>query len=135
MIIKKGEGFMGISAIAGFSGLGGYRISSIHGNPYSMNAVQKIGQNGSRSGRPLVIASEEKNENLYVKDYGELEAPKGSVSNDFAEMLEMQESMLSQKDEGRKSDYASYLNDTIGMMGVQNRLRDQLNGAGFVPFS
>ena len=135
MIIKKGEGFMGISAIAGFSGLGGYRISSIHGNPYSMNAVQKIEQNSGRSGRPLVIASEEKNENLYVKDYGELEAPKGSVSNDFAEMLEMQESMLSQKYEGRKSDYASYLNDTIGMMGVQNRLRDQLNGAGFVPFS
>ena len=135
MIIKKGEGFMGISAIAGFSGLGGYRISSIHGNPYSMNAVQKIEQNSGRSGRPLVIASEEKNENLYVKDYGELEAPKGSVSNDFAEMLEMQESMLSQKDEVRKSDYASYLNDTIGMMGVQNRLRDQLNGAGFVPFS
>ena len=94
-----------------------------------------IEQNSGRSGRPLVIASEEKNENLYVKDYGELEAPKGSVSNDFAEMLEMQESMLSQKDEGRKSDYASYLNDTIGMMGVQNRLRDQLNGAGFVPFS
>lgn len=126
---------MGISAIAGFSGMGGYRISSIHGNPYSMNAVQKIGQNSGRSGRPLVIASEEKDQDLYVRDYGELEAPKGAVSNDFAEMLEMQESMFSKKDEGIMSDYASYINDTIGMMGMQNRLRDQLNGAGFVPFS
>ena len=126
---------MGISAIAGLSGFVGYRISSIHGNPYSMNAVQKIGQNSGRSGRPLVIASEEKDQDLYVRDYGELEAPKGAVSNDFAEMLEMQESMFSKKDEGIMSDYASYINDTIGMMGMQNRLRDQLNGAGFVPFS
>ncbi len=50
-------------------------------------------------------------------------------------MLEMQESMFSKKDESRRSDYASYLNDTIGMMGMQNRLRDQLSGVGFVPFS
>ncbi|MDE7200775.1 MAG: hypothetical protein K2O91_02475 [Lachnospiraceae bacterium] len=124
---------MGISAIAGFSGFGSYRISSIHGNPYSMNAVQKIGQNNGRSGKPFVIASEEK-EDLYVKDYGELDAPKSTASGDFAEMLGIQESMLSQKDEGRRTDYASYLNDTIGMMGLQNRLRDQLNGAGFTPF-
>ena len=125
---------MGISAIAGFSGSGSYRISSIHGNPYSMNAVQKIGQNNGRSGKPLVIASEEKKEDLYVRDYGELDAPKSTASGDFAEMLGIQESMLSQKADGRQTDYASYLNDTIGMMGLQNRLRDQLNGAGFTPF-
>lgn len=125
---------MGISAIAGFSGFGSYRISSIHGNPYSMNAIQKIGQDNGRSGKPLVIASEEKKEDLYVKDYGELDAPKSTASGDFAEMLGIQERMLSQKDEGRQTDYASYLNDTIGMMGLQNRLRDQLNGAGFSPF-
>lgn len=119
---------MGISAVAG------YRISSIHGNPYSMNAIQRIGQNNGRSGKPLVIASEEK-EDLYVKDYGELDAPKSTASGGFAEMLGIQESMLSQKGEGRQTDnYASYLNDTIGMMGLQNRLRDQLNGAGFTPF-
>ena len=132
---EGGDLSMGISAIAGFSGLDGYRISSIHGNPYSMSAVQRIGQNSGRSGRPLVLASEEKKEDLYVKDYGELDAPKGAVSNDFAEMLEMQESMFSQEDEGSELNYASYVNDTIGMMGMQNLLRDQLNGAGFVPFS
>lgn len=125
---------MGISAIAGFSGSGSYRISSIHGNPYSMNAIQKIGQNNGRSGKPLVIASEQKKEDLYVRDYGELDAPKSTASGDFAEMLGIQESMLSQKANGRQTDYASYLNDTIGMMGLQNRLRDQLNGAGFTPF-
>lgn len=124
---------MGISAIAGLSGFGGYRISSIHGNPYSMNAVQKIGQNNGRSGKPLVIASEEK-EDLYVKDYGELEPTKSTASGGFAEMLGIQEDMLSQKDTGRPTDYASYVNDTIGMMGLQNRLRDQLGGVGFTPF-
>ena len=121
---------MGISAIAGF---GNYRISSIHGNPYSLNAIQKVGKDNGRSGKPLVIASEEKEE-LYVKDYGELDAPKSTASGDFAEMLGIQESMLSQKNEGKHADYASYLNDTIGVMGMQNRLRDQLNGAGFTPF-
>ncbi len=124
---------MGISAIAGFSGFGSYRISSIHGNPYSLNAVQRVEKDNGRSGKPLVIASEEK-EDLYVKDYGELDAPKSTASGDFAEMLGIQESMLSQKDEGRQTDYASYLNDTIGMMGFQNRLRDQLGGVGFTPF-
>lgn len=124
---------MGISAVAGLSGFGNYRISSIHGNPYSMNAVQRIGQNNGRSGKPLVIASEEKND-LYIKDYGELDATKSTAGGDFAEMLSIQESMSSQKDDGSQSGYASYLNDTIGMMGLQNRLRDQLNGAGFTPF-
>ena len=121
---------MGISAIAGF---GNYRISSIHGNPYSLSAIQKVGKDNGLSGKPLVIASEEK-EDLYVKDYGELDAPKSTASGDFAEMLGIQESMLSQKNEGKHADYASYLNDTIGVMGMQNRLRDQLNGAGFTPF-
>ncbi|MEZ3445126.1 MAG: hypothetical protein K1W30_08370 [Lachnospiraceae bacterium] len=124
---------MGISAVAGGAGFGSYRISSIHGNPYSMGAIQKIGQNNGRSGKPLVIASEEK-EASYVRDYGELDATKSTASGDFAEMLGIQESILSRKAEGRQTDYASYLNDTIGMMGLQNRLRDQLNGAGFTPF-
>lgn len=124
---------MGISAIAGFSGFGSYRISSIHGNPYSLDAIQKIGKNNGRSGKPLVIASEEK-EDLYVKDYGELDATKSTASGEFAEMLSIQENMLSYKGEGKQANYASYLNDTIGMMGLQNRLRDQLNGAGFTPF-
>ncbi|MDE7322844.1 MAG: hypothetical protein K2N73_08930 [Lachnospiraceae bacterium] len=124
---------MSISAVAGLSGFGNYRISSIHGNPYSMNAIQKIGQNSGRSGRPLVIASEEKKD-LYIKEYGELDAPKSTASGDFAEMLSIQESMVSQKDDDRQAGYTSYLNDTIGMMGLQNRLRDQLNGSGFTPF-
>lgn len=124
---------MRISAIAGFSGFGSYRISSIHGNPYSMNAIQKIGQDNGRSGKPLVLASQDK-EALYVKDYGDLETTKSTAGGDFAEMLSIQESMLSQKEPDRQTDYASYLNDTIGMMGLQNRLRDQLGGAGFAPF-
>ena len=128
---------MSISGIAGFSGLGNYKISSIHGNPYSMNAIQRIGQNNGRS-KPLVIGQEKPKEELYVKDYGELDAAKGTATGDFAEMLNIQEHMLSKKDTASstgKQEYASYLNDTIGRMGFQNRLRDQLNGIGIEPFS
>lgn len=124
---------MSISGVAGLSGLSNYRISSINGNPYSMNAVQRIGQDGGRSGKPLVIASEKPEEELYVKDYGELDAPKSTATGGFAEMLSMQEDLLTKKDTQPKQSYSSYLNDTIGMMGYQNRLRDQL-GVGAVSF-
>ena len=34
----------------------------------------------------------------------------------------------------KTANYAKYLNDTIGMMGFQNRLRNQLTGVSFEPF-
>lgn len=126
---------MTISGITAFSGMGQYRISSIHGNPYSMNPVQEIGQQASGSGRPLVIASAEKKDDLYVKDFGELEKTRSTAVGEFAEILELQQD--TQADvmaEEKTADYSEYLNDTIGMMGFQNRLRDQLTGGGFVPF-
>lgn len=125
---------MTISGITAFSGMGQYRISSIHGNPYSMNPIQEIGEQGAGSGRPLVIASSEKKDDLYVKDFGELEKTKSTAVGDFAEILEMEEAMSEEMAEEQMANYASYLNDTIGMMGFQNRLRDQLTGGGFVPF-
>lgn len=125
---------MTISGITAFSGMGQYRISSIHGNPYSMNPVQAIGEPSSGSGRPLVIASAEKKDDLYVKDFGELEKTKSTAVGDFAEILEMEEAMTDEMAEEQTANYAEYLNDTIGMMGFQNRLRDQLTGGGFVPF-
>lgn len=133
---------MSIAAIAGFSSLRDYRISSIHGNPYSTYAVQRISRNmGNQRGRAFVIGQEKPEEDLYVKDYGELSKTKNTATGDFAEMLSMQESSasdsgLSQED-GESSDpsgYASYLKDTIGMMGFQNGLRERLNGVGFTLF-
>lgn len=130
---------MSISAIAGFSALRDYRISSIHGNPYSTYAIQKIGRNmDNRRGRALVIGQEKPEEDLYVKDYGTLSNTKSTATGDFAELLHMQESAVS--DEGlshentNTSEYASYLQDTIGMMGFQNGLRERLNGVGFALF-
>lgn len=130
---------MSISAIAGFSALRDYRISSIHGNPYSTYAIQKIGRNmDNRRGRALVIGQEKPEEDLYVKDYGALSKTKSTATGDFAELLHMQESAAS--DEGlshentNTSEYASYLQDTIGMMGFQNGLRERLNGVGFALF-
>lgn len=129
---------MSIAGIAGSLGAGAYRISSVHGNPYSMDAIQRIGRDGGKSGRPLVIASKEPQDGLYVKDYGELRATKSTATGGSADMLSIQESMLSRKGEesrSQKASYASYLNDTIGMMGLANRVRDQLSGTGSVPFA
>lgn len=125
---------MSISAIAGFSGLRDYRISSIHGNPYSTYAIQKIGRNmDNQRGRALVIGQEKPEEDLYVKDYGELSKTKSTATGDFAELLSIQESAVSDKGDSA-SEYASYLKDTIGMMGFQNGLRERLNGVGFTLF-
>lgn len=133
---------MSISAIAGFSALRDYRISSIHGNPYSTYAIQKIGRNmGNQRGRALVIGQEKPEEDLYVKDYGELSKTKSTATGDFAELLSMQESSVSDSrfsqedaDNAGSSGYASYLKDTIGMMGFQNGLRERLGGVGFALF-
>lgn len=127
---------MAISAIAGLSQLGkNYRISSIHGNPYSTYAVQKIGRNmDNQRGRALVIGQKEPKEDLYVKDYGELSKTKSTATGDFAEMLSMQKKKASDNGQTQgndKTSYASYLNDTIGVMGFQNGLREKLNNVGF----
>lgn len=130
---------MSISAIAGFSGINNYRISSINGNPYSMYAIQKIGRNmDNRRGRALVIGQERSGEDLYVRDYGELERTKSTATGNFAELLSIQESAVldggvsrGAADNAKASEYVSYLEDTIGVMGFQNGLRERLNGVGF----
>lgn len=125
-----------MSGIAAISGMEQYRISSIYGNPYSMSPIQKIGDSSGDNGKALVIASPKQEDELYVKDFGELEKTKSTAVGEFAEILEFQEDSLMQtrQDEQKKA-FSSSLNDTIGMMGFQNRLRNQLNGVGFVPFS
>lgn len=126
---------MALAGIAAISGMEQYRISSIHGNPYSMSPIQGIGNPAEENGKALVIATPEKKEDLYVKDFGALESTKSTAIGDFAEILEMQEEALTDvMAEEQTAEYARYLNDTIGMMGFQNRLRDQLTGTGFVPF-
>lgn len=125
---------MTISGISAFSGMGQYRITSIHGNPYSMSPIQEIGEQVSGGKKPLVIASAEKKEDLYVKNFGELEKTTSTAIGDFAEILEIEEAMTDEMAEQQTVNYAKYLNDTIGMMGFQNRLRNQLTGVSFEPF-
>lgn len=125
---------MTISGISAFSGMGQYKISSIHGNPYSMSPIREIGEQATGGGKTLVIASAEKKDDLYVKDFGELEKTTSTVVGDFAEILEIEEAMTDEMAEQQTASYAKYLNDTIGMMGFQNRLRNQLVGVGFMPF-
>lgn len=109
-----------------------YRISSIHGNPYSMYAVQKITRDtGNQRGRAFVIGQKKPKDDLYVKDFGELDKTKSTATGGFAEILSMQKNKA--EDTGKKiQDYASYLNDTIGVMGFMNGLRDKLN-SGIAP--
>ena len=125
---------MTISGISAFSGMGQYRITSIHGNPYSMSPIQEIGEQVSGGKKPLVIASAEKKEDLYVKNFGELEKTTSTAIGDFAEILEIEEAMTDEMAEQQTANYAKYLNDTIGRMGFQNRLRNQLTGVSFEPF-
>lgn len=125
---------MAISAITGLSQLSkSYRISSIHGNPYSTYAIQKIGRDmNNQRGRALVIGQKEPKEDLYVKDYGELSKTKSTATGDFAEMLSMQKKKAADNGQVQEKDnnYASYLKDTIGVMGFQNGLREKLNNEG-----
>lgn len=128
---------MSISGISGLSGMNQYKISSINGNPGSLNPVQKIQQDTDRSGKPLVIASpDNEKQSLYIKDYGELEKTNSTAVGGFADMLSIQTDMLTSSSETdqESGSIVSFLNDTIGMMGYQNQLRDQLMGTGFVPF-
>lgn len=126
---------MAISAITGLSQLSkSYRISSIHGNPYSTYAIQKIGRNmNNQRGRALVIGQNEPKEDLYVKDYGELSKTKSTATGDFAEMLSMQKKKVYDNGQTQEKDnnYASYIKDTIGVMGFQNGLREKLSNVGF----
>lgn len=128
---------MAISGISGLSGMNQYKISSINGNPGSLNPVRKIGQDTDRSGKPLVIASSDnEKQSLYIKDYGELEKINSTAVGGFADMLSIQTDMLASGSEPvqQQNSMTSFLNDTIGVMGYQNQLRDQLMGTGFVPF-
>lgn len=127
---------MMVSGITGISGMESYRISSIHGNPYTLNPVSKITDQTEQSGKPLVIAATDKKDELYVKDYGELKNTGSTATGDFAEMLGIQQDMQAggtQQAQKQQSMSTSYYNDLIGMMGYQNAIRDQL-GTSFIPF-
>ena len=126
-----------ISGITEISGMGNYRISSIHGNPYTLNPVSRIDDDTTQSGKALVIAAPQQKDDLYVKDYGNLESTGSTATGDFAEMLGIQEDMLNTQAEQTQSQSqstaASYYNDMIGLMGYQNQIREQL-GTSFIPF-
>lgn len=135
--ISKGGDNM---AIAPISGMSQYRISSINGNPGRLDPMRRIGEETNNSNNTLVIATKKKEDNLYVKDFGELESPKGTVTGDFAEMLSIQQNMNAEENEAENQQtmdkqFTTYLNDTIGMMGYQNRVRDMLGGVSFTPYA
>lgn len=127
---------MMVSGITGISGMNSYRISSIHGNPYTLNPVSEITEQTEQSGRPLVIAADKKDE-LYVKDYGELKNTGSTATGDFAEMLGIWQDMQAggtQQVQQQQNTSTSYYNDMIGLMGYQNAIRDQL-GTSFIPLN
>ena len=101
-----------------------YRISSVHGNPQSLQAIDKIGQNTKQSNKALVIA-QKSDQSEYVKDFGELAPTTRTSFDSFTEILDMQKN-TSKTETSQSSSYVDYLNDTIGMMGMNSRLRTEL---------
>lgn len=126
---------MRITGSMGIQGFDGYRVSSIHGNPQKTAPIQPIDNSQKQGNGALVIASKEQEE-LYIKDYGKLPEVGNTQTGGFAQILATQETMnINNESQTQKSQqFTDYLNDTIGVMGFQNRLRDQLLGMSFMPF-
>jgi len=126
---------MRITGSMGIQGFDNYRISSIHGNPQKTAPIQPIDSNESKKNSALVIATKEKEE-LYVKDYGDLPEVMSTQTGGFAQILETQELMKADTNiqAQNSQQFTDYLNDTIGVMGFRNHLRDQLLGMSFMPF-
>lgn len=125
-----------ISAISNLGSMSPYSITSINGNPRSLEAIGKIGDENSQKNKALVIAKEQKNEDeLYVKDYGELANTTRLETGAFAEVLSMKAEENSSSDTQNSGSTVAFYNDTIGMMGYSNMMRTQLTGQGFTPFN
>lgn len=111
-----------------------YRITSINGNPNSLAPIERVGEKNTKKNKALVIASEEKEQDLYVKDYGELAKPTRLEQGAFAEVLSMKAEGFTNDMPKSQGSMVAFYNDSIGMMGYSNNLRNQLTGSGFTPF-
>lgn len=95
-----------------------YYVSSIHGNPTSLRPIRKLSEEHQRN-KALVIAQKTSGAE-YVKDYGELKKTTSVSTDGLDEVLALQ------KEESTEKSYASYIMDTIGVMGFRSQLREQL---------
>lgn len=117
---------MTIGGSLSIRGTNDYRVSSIHGNPTSLRPIQRLTQNEQQGNQALVIAQKTSGSN-YIKDYGELEKTTNTVIGGFEELLALQNGADEEtKADSTASSYASYLMDTIGVMGFKNQIREQL---------
>lgn len=126
---------MRITGSMGIQGFESYRVSSVHGNPQGTAPIRPIESKETQGNSALVIASKEQEE-LYIKDYGELPEVKSTQTGGFAQILETQEMLKTDTytQAPNSQQFTDYLNDTIGVMGYKNHLRDQLMGLSFMPF-
>lgn len=123
---------MRIDAI-GIEPMSSYRISSVYGNPTAFEPISPISED-TKANKALIIAQKE-SDDIYVKDYGNLESTTSTVTGKFADLLSIQESYKTTAPAAEsENSYVSEINDMIGMMGFQNRLRNQLVGIDFQPF-
>lgn len=106
-------------------GTNDYRVSSIHGNPASLQPIRRLVQNEQQGNQALIIAQKTTGSD-YVKDYGELEKTTSTSIDGFGDILAMQNSSEEVSDGQEVSSYASYIKDTIGVMGFKNQIREQL---------
>lgn len=123
--------------ISGMTPYSGYQVLGIYGNPTSVNPINRISED-TRKSNPLVTVSEEP-EQLTWEDMN-LPRTAGTAVSSFSVIMKKQELTGAGTEWDESSDAqqsavtADVLNETIGLMGYQNALRESLMGTGFQEF-
>ena len=123
--------------LSGVTPYSGYQVLGIYGNPSSVNPVSRISED-TRKSNPLVTVTEEPKQ----MSWEDMDLPKATNTsvNSFSDVMKRQEltgMAFEQNDEEelKMSDtMEDSLNQTIGLMGYQNALREKLMGTGFQAF-
>lgn len=121
--------------ISGVTPYSGYQVLGIYGNPASVNPISRISED-SRKSNPLVTVSEEKEQTTW-EDLKLSKATSTAVKG-FSDVMKRQELTGSteawEQNTQMPDAMANTLNDTIGLMGYQNALRESLMGMSFQAF-
>lgn len=123
--------------ISGVTPYSSYQVLGIYGNPSSVNPISRITED-TRKSNPLVTVTEEPKQMTWE----DMNLPKATSTtvNSFSDVMKMQELTGTNPLEANgetmamSSTMAGTLNETIGLMGYQNALRESLMGIGFQEF-
>lgn len=122
--------------LSGVTPYSSYQVLGIYGNPTSLRPVDRI-SDADRKSSPLVTVTEEPQQTTWE----DLKLPKvtDTAVSSFSDVMKKQ--ALTGKNVSESDTAVSLsgtmqnvLNDTIGLMGYQNPLRESLTGISFQKF-